>query len=38
MLIFDTLTFALLAYAMVTTIFVVNLTLQWLYSGLYMSH
>ena len=38
MIIIDTLTYALLAYATVTIIFVVNLTLTWLNSGLHMSH
>ena len=38
MIIIDTLTIALFAYAMVTIIFVVNLTLKWLYNGLYTSH
>jgi len=38
MIIFDTLTYTLLAYAMVTIIIVLNLTLTWLNSGLYKSH
>lgn len=38
MIIIDTLTYALFAYAMVTIIFVINLTLKWLNNGLYTSH
>ncbi len=38
MIIIDTLTYALLAYALITTISVINLTLTWLNSVLYVSH
>ncbi len=38
MIIIDTLTYALSAYAIVIIISVINLTLTWLNSGLYMSH
>ena len=35
MIIFDALTYTLIAYAMVTAITVINLTLSWLNSELY---
>jgi hypothetical protein len=38
MFIFDNLTYTLFAYAVVTTIAVVDLTLNWLNSGLYKSY
>jgi hypothetical protein len=38
MIIIDTLTYVLFAYAMVTIIFVINLTYKWLNDGLYTSH